>query len=117
MSWGSWFPLPQGLAEVSVAWQFYSWADGRLESFVSSYQRADRVDETIARYGYTDYTGNLIGWRYQPLRAEQPAGTQASPRLHWRRGHIRRQAHGLGRAERKLIWIEPMLIGMRQAQP
>jgi len=40
-----------------VAWQFYSWHDGNLESFVSSYFRQDRVDETVQNYSYTDYTG------------------------------------------------------------
>ena len=32
-------------------------SDGNLESFVSSYFRQDRVDETIQNYSYTDYTG------------------------------------------------------------
>jgi hypothetical protein len=46
-----------------VAWQFYAWADGHLESFVTSFFREDAVDETIAKYGYTGYTGlkNEIG--------------------------------------------------------
>ena len=30
---------------------------------------------------------------------------------HWRRGHYRLQAHGPKRVDRKLIWIEPTLIG------
>jgi len=41
-----------------VGWQFYAWGDGKLESFVTSYFRGDRVDEAISRYGYTDYTGS-----------------------------------------------------------
>ena len=36
-----------------VAWQFYCWQDGNLESFVSSYLRQDRVDETISNYAYS----------------------------------------------------------------
>jgi len=40
-----------------VGWQFYCWHNGNLESFVSSYFRSDRVDETIQNYSYTDYTG------------------------------------------------------------
>ena len=40
-----------------VAWKFYSWQDGNLESFVSSYFTQDRVDETIHNYSYTNYTG------------------------------------------------------------
>lgn len=48
--------------------------------------------------------------------AEKPQGedgesTGAGVRLHWRRGHFRRQAHGTGRAQRKMIWIKPHKVG------
>lgn len=36
---------------------------------------------------------------------------------HRRRGHWRRQAFGEGRAERRLVWIKPMLISGRAADP
>ena len=57
---------------------------------------------------------NWIGRGYQ-LKSEvassdAASGTHASPRSHWRRGHWRRQPIGEGRTERKLVWIEPMLI-------
>jgi hypothetical protein len=45
------------IPKSKVAWQFYSWWKGNLESFVSSYMRQDRVDETVSNYAYTDYTG------------------------------------------------------------
>ncbi|MEN2990104.1 hypothetical protein WG926_17425 [Tistrella sp. BH-R2-4] len=32
-------------------------------------------------------------------------------RPHWRRGHWRRQPHGLGRSEIRLVWIRPTLVG------
>lgn len=32
-------------------------------------------------------------------------------RMHWRRGHWRRQVYGEGRALRKLIWVMPMVVG------
>jgi hypothetical protein len=154
-----------------IGWQFYAWGDGKLESFVTSYFRGDRVDEAITNYGYTDYIGvkdldgveadhiatdrvsglmlkllvvlntrpslveygtcvrpqrfkhgrvkqhelwspNLIGWRYRPAQAAEVQGTHASPRLHYRRGHVRNQPHGPGRTQRKLIWIEPVLVGI-----
>jgi hypothetical protein len=31
-------------------------------------------------------------------------------KMHWRRGHWRRQAHGPGRAQRKLVWIRPARV-------
>ncbi len=157
--------------KAKVGWQWYAWGDGKRESFVTSFFREHPVDETISKYGYTDYTGvkdpegveadriatdrvsalmlkllvvlntrpslvehgacvrpqrfkhgrlkqhelwspNLIGWRYRPAQAAEAQGTHASPRLHWRRGHIRNQPHGPGRMQRRLIWIEPVLIGM-----
>jgi hypothetical protein len=59
------------------------------------------------------WSPNLIGWRYRVASAS-PAGTHASPRLHWRRGHIRNQPFGMGRTLRRLVWIEPMLIGGKE---
>jgi hypothetical protein len=37
-----------------------------------------------------------------------PSGREVVP--HWRRGHWRRQAHGAGNLERRLIWIRPVLV-------
>jgi hypothetical protein len=59
------------------------------------------------------WSPNLIGWRYRVASAA-PAGTHASPRMHWRRGHIRNQPHGTGRTQRRLLWIEPMLVGVKE---
>ena len=42
---------------AKVAWMFFCWQHGNLESFLSSYFRPGRVDETIQNYSYTDYTG------------------------------------------------------------
>lgn len=157
-------------SRAKVAFFWYACPEGKLESFVSSYWKEDRVDEIVEKYTYTDYTGaeaprvqadkeccdrlsalmfkllvvlntrpdlvepgacvraattrkgktrselwsaNIIGARYRVLRQKTlPTGTHASPRLHWRRGHLRNQPHGPGRTLRKLVWIEPMLIGM-----
>ena len=155
---------------AKVGWQFYCWHEANLESFVSSYFRGDRVDETIQNYNYTDYTGikdevgiatdkeiadrlsalmlkllvvlntrpqlveparcvrpgkvkhgrvkhelwspNLIGRGYRTAR-ENCGGTHASPRLHWRRGHIRSQPHGPHWSLRKPVWVEPVLVGLQ----
>lgn len=43
---------------------------------------------------------------------EAPAhATDSRVRSHWRRGHFRSQPCGEGSAQRKLIWIQPALIG------
>ncbi len=63
------------------------------------------------------WSPNLIGWRYQPARSQESTGTHASPRMHWRRGHIRNQPHGPGRTLRRLIWLEPVLVGISVTSP
>jgi hypothetical protein len=160
------------MPKAKVAFCWYACADGRLESFVSSFWREDHVDEIIQKYGYTDYTGadapkvqedreccdrlsvlmfkllvvlntrpilvepatclrracsrkgrqrselwspNIIGATYRVARENAAStGTHASPRPHWRRGHLRHQPHGQGRTLRKLLWIEPMLVGIQE---
>lgn len=158
--------------KAKIAFWWYACVEGRLESFVSSFWKEDRVDEIIQKYSYTDYTHadapkiqedkercdrlsalmlkllvvlntrpglvepstrlrdarirkgrarcelwspNIIGRTYRVLReGTVPIGTHASPRLHWRRGHLRNQAHGPGRTLHKLAWIEPTLVGMQE---
>ena len=61
------------------------------------------------------WSPNIIGRNYRVIHDKNaPTGTHASPRLHWRRGHLRNQAHGQARTLRKLIWIEPVLIGLAE---
>ena len=184
-----------------AAWFWFCWTARGLESFVSSYWCRDDIDQTLANYGYADYTNaapdlvaqnkdsteklsalmlkllcvlnwrdnlveparciraakhigaertelwspNIIGRHYHPRReSATPAGTHASPRLHWRRGHSTFQVIGkkedlvpvglLARNEKgeidwpridnttrarfwashKRVWVDPILVG---AQP
>ena len=60
---------------------------------------------------------NLIGWDYKAKRVPTEGGaegTHASPRLHWRRGHMRNQPYGpkpwTDTSSKRLTWIEPCLI-------
>lgn len=52
---------------------------------------------------------NLCGRRLAQEAARAAVGT--SPRSHWRRGHWRHQAHGPARAQRRLTWIWPTMVG------
>jgi hypothetical protein len=45
------------MPKAKVAFYWNACVEGRLESFVSSYWKEDRVDEIIQKYSYTDYTG------------------------------------------------------------
>ena len=60
---------------------------------------------------------NLIGWKYRAGRQTDnggQTGTHASPRLHWRMGHLRKQPHGpkpwTEHTPKRLLWIEPVLV-------
>lgn len=60
---------------------------------------------------------NLIGWDYRAQRvgaATGDHGTHASPRMHWRRGHMRNQPFGpkpwTEQSPKRITWIEPVLI-------
>lgn len=57
-----------------------------------------------------EWTPNWVGRNYRIQRADGD-GTHASPRMHWRRGHHRRQPCGTGRKEHRIIWLEPVLVG------
>lgn len=39
-----------------------------------------------------------------------PTGSHASPKTHFRRGHLRRVAVGKGRSDRKWVWIKPTIV-------
>lgn len=53
-----------------------------------------------------------IGRNYRlPVVSGSGIGTHASPCIHWRRGHWRNQPHGQASSERKMIWIEPHIVG------
>ena len=56
------------------------------------------------------WSPNYIGRTYRAHR-ESLGGHHASPQMHWRMGHTRWQPFGPQRSQRKLIWIQPMLIG------
>ena len=60
---------------------------------------------------------NLVGWSYTVQRdfsGASPSGTHQSPRMHWRRGHMRNQPYGpkpwTDATPKRLTWIEPVLI-------
>lgn len=61
------------------------------------------------------WSANKIGWKYTLSRESAPhggaTGTHASPRMHWRFGHMRNQPYGPNNSLRKLIWIDAVLVG------
>lgn len=55
------------------------------------------------------WSPNWLGRTYK-ARREGLGGTHASPRMHWRLGHWRKQPHGPGRTQRRDTWIEGVLV-------
>lgn len=61
--------------------------------------------------GAPTFSHHLVRLNVPRYDSEGLGGHHAPPRLHWRRGHIRRQRFGRGRGQIKKIWIAPMLVG------
>jgi hypothetical protein len=51
-----------------------------------------------------------VGAGIIPLEANPSNVRGGNVKTHWRRGHFRLQHFGKGRAEEKIIWIEPVLV-------
>lgn len=67
-----------------------------------------KAKSQLAQHGFLPitYVGKKIG-----LKRSDDILKHNAAKEHWRRGHWRNQVHGEGRAERKLIWIKPTLVG------
>ena len=63
-----------------------------------------------AKNGAEFWTPNIIGRHYVFPGNGSHGRSGVSPRMHYRRGHMRQQAYGEGRSLRRAQWIEPMLI-------
>jgi hypothetical protein len=51
------------------------------------------------------YSHRVVTINHTTVRGQGTGGTHAPPRLHWRRGHVRRYASG------REVWIAPTLVG------
>lgn len=72
-----------------------------------------RVNLGFAKNKAKDFYEPLwIGKNYRLQREDtsDKGGNHASPRVHWRRGYLRNQPYGEGRQQRKLVWIEPVVV-------
>lgn len=58
------------------------------------------------------WSPNIIGEHYSVQTCDEGVTPGRSPRMHWRRGHYRNQPHGPGLAQRKVIWLEPVLVSV-----
>ncbi len=65
-----------------------------------------RAEKPAVREGYTLI--HFCGDSFERDIEAVPTGRELS--AHWRRGHWRNQAIGIGRSEHKLVWIRPTLV-------
>lgn len=96
-----------GLAVATVVFNLLSAMNLRPELVERTGRRVRTIKNGPAK---EEWTPNWVGRTYRFPKADG-GGTHASPRLHWRRGHYRRQAHGTGRKQHKIMWIEPHMVG------
>lgn len=74
-----------------------------------------RTNTNGTRTGRAKCKGGLwqpvfIGASFHPTFEPNGNGHHASPRMHWRRGHIRQQRWGKDNALVRTVWIEPVLV-------
>lgn len=103
--------------DITVSWPDH--APERLVKKAGSGPAAERARarSKLESLGYTQVNicGSLLRKPPPPAAAAAAETTiglshEEGVRTHWRRGHWRRQAHGEGRALRKLIWLMPTLV-------
>jgi len=69
-----------------------------------------RLEQAVARDSL--YDRYVVGPAALPEQSEPSSseGSDREVRAHWRRGHFRMQAHGPASAQRKLIFVMPVLV-------
>lgn len=68
-----------------------------------------RAETRLAQMGYRRV--HLCGREIRMHDLPGPPGQGAARATHWRRGHWRRQPHGPGASQRRLIWVMPTFVG------
>lgn len=59
------------------------------------------------------WSPNFLGRLYRTAAGGD--GEHASPRLHWRRGHLHQVCHGPNRSLRRMQWFKPVLVNAERA--
>jgi hypothetical protein len=75
-----------------------------------------RVNKGFGKAQAQDFYQPLwLGFGYRLKRegtqsSEGSSGSHGTKSVHWRRGFLRNQPYGEGRQQKKLVWIEPVLV-------
>ncbi len=100
-------PVDKELAELMMAQigAWYSAMDKRVEVYVPSIKETFTNRRKIEQGKLPTYDWTTIWIEPAKPRSEGKGGTHASPRLHDRRGHLRRLANG------KNVWVKSCKVG------
>jgi hypothetical protein len=100
-------PVDKELAELMMAQigAWYSAMDKRVEVYVPSIKETFTNRRKIEQGKLPAYDWTTIWIEPAKPRSEGNGGTHASPRLHDRRGHLRRLANG------KNVWVKSCKVG------
>ncbi len=100
-------PVDKELAELMMAQigAWYSAMDKRIEVYVPSIKETFTNRRKIQQGKLPTYDWTTIWIEPAKPRSEGKGGTHASPRLHDRRGHLRRLANG------KNVWVKSCKVG------
>lgn len=86
------------------------------ESVPQGRHALERKAGALEKLSRGDYTRIKICGK-KLFESDETSGTHASPRAHWRRGHWRRQKHGVGLLLITLKWIRPTVVRKNAGAP
>lgn len=100
-------PVDKELAELMLAQlgAWYSVMDRRMEAYIPSVRDTFTNRRKMQQGKLPTYDWTTVWIEPAKQRSEGKGGTHASPRLHDRRGHLRRLASG------KNIWVKSCKVG------
>lgn len=84
----------------------------REERMATSVKRQGKKAAKEQRRNLRSYDKIVVGPTAVASPSPSNGGGHARVAAHWRRGHFRQQAVGVGRSERRLTWIEPTFVGL-----
>lgn len=86
----------------------------RTEALVRLKAAGQKKQIKRAHQAQRAYDRIVIGTEVTLFPVQHSGASGHSMTTHWRRGHFRQQAHGVGMALRKIAWIAPVLVNANQ---
>jgi hypothetical protein len=68
---------------------------------------------SLGDFSVLDFPQHVRLHEVEERPGEWKGGTHRTPRPHWRRGHWKRQPFGVGRSQRRLVFVKPVFVNLR----